>query len=94
MARPSVDILFESAAETFREKLIGVILTGDNSDRAQGFAKIDQLRGLSIVQDPNTAECNSMPLEAIKKTLDLVKIFNTDKITNYTIKITQISKKA
>lgn len=64
-ARPSVDVLFESAADCYREKIIGVILTGLNSDGAEGLAAIKKYGGLAIVQDPATAENSSMPEAAI-----------------------------
>lgn len=65
-SRPSVDVLFETAAEAYGDKLIGVILTGANSDGAQGLKKIQQLGGLTIVQSPETAESDAMPKAAIK----------------------------
>lgn len=67
-ARPSVDVLFESAADVYKENLIGVILTGANRDGSQGLKKIVDNGGIAIVQDPNTAEADSMPRSAIKLT--------------------------
>ncbi len=64
-ARPSIDVLFESAAEAYRDKLIGVILTGSNSDGTVGFKKINEYKGLTIAQDPKTAESAYMPASAI-----------------------------
>ncbi len=64
-ARPSLDVLFESAVEVFREKLIGVILTGENQDGARGLAAVKARGGLTVVQDPATAEAPSMPAAAI-----------------------------
>ncbi|MGJ4788274.1 chemotaxis protein CheB [Leptospira koniambonensis] len=64
-ARPSIDVLFESAAEVYRNELIGIILTGSNSDGALGLKKIKEEGGLTIVQDPETAESPSMPAHAI-----------------------------
>jgi len=65
-SRPSVDVLFETAAEVFCDRLIGVILTGANSDGADGLAKIKQFGGLAIVQAPETAVADAMPNAAIK----------------------------
>jgi len=65
-ARPSIDVLFETAAEAYREHLIGIILTGANNDGSQGLKKIKELGGMAIVQDPETAEADSMPRAAIQ----------------------------
>ena len=64
-ARPSIDVLFESAAEAYKDKLIGIVLTGSNNDGANGVKKIKKLGGLVIVQDPGDAESPDMPLSAI-----------------------------
>lgn len=65
-SRPSIDILFESAAETYGPTLIGIILTGASRDGAKGLRMIRDNGGLTIVQDPETAESNLMPLSAIQ----------------------------
>jgi two-component system, chemotaxis family, protein-glutamate methylesterase/glutaminase len=65
-SRPSIDVLFECAADVFREHLIGIVLTGANNDGASGLAQIKACGGLAIVQDPQTAEAMTMPEEAIK----------------------------
>jgi len=67
-ARPSIDVLFETAAEAYREQLIGVILTGANNDGTHGLARVHAHGGLTIVQDPSTAEVESMPKSAIQAT--------------------------
>lgn len=65
-ARPSIDVLFETAAFAFTNRLIGIILTGANNDGASGLKKIQELGGLTIVQDPEDAEVNTMPASALK----------------------------
>ncbi len=65
-ARPSIDELFFTAAEVYRSRVIGVILTGANSDGSQGLNMIKAVGGLAIVQDPSTAEASSMPHAALK----------------------------
>lgn len=67
-ARPSIDVLFESAAEVYHERIIGVILTGANRDGARGLAKIKSFGGLAVVQDPQSAESSTMPEAAIAAT--------------------------
>ncbi len=64
--RPSIDVLFASAADVYADKLIGVVLTGGNSDGSRGLKLIKQRGGLAVVQDPATAEADFMPREAIK----------------------------
>lgn len=64
-ARPSIDVLFESAADAFGEKAIGIILTGASSDGTKGIAKIKSKGGLTVVQEPESAECRIMPAAAI-----------------------------
>ncbi len=67
-SRPSIDVLFETAAEAFLDKLIGVILTGSNEDGANGLAAVKEHGGLTIVQDPQTAVAEQMPMAALKTT--------------------------
>ncbi len=89
-SRPSIDVLFESAAEVYEEKLIGVILTGANSDGSMGLKKIKDHGGLTIVQEPGSAKMNKMPQSAIEKSsvdyvLALQKISKTlEKLVNGT----------
>ncbi len=64
-ARPSIDVLFETAADAYGERAIGVILTGASDDGARGLASIKANGGLAIVQEPSTAECATMPKAAI-----------------------------
>jgi len=64
-ARPSIDVLFESAAEVYHDKLIGIVLTGSNNDGTKGIKRIQQCGGLTIVQHPDTAESSNMPSSAI-----------------------------
>jgi two-component system, chemotaxis family, protein-glutamate methylesterase/glutaminase len=64
-SRPSIDVLLESAADTYGERMVGVILTGANDDGARGLARVKRHGGLTIVQDPETAEKRSMPAAAI-----------------------------
>jgi len=71
-SRPAIDVLFETAAEVFRERLTGVILTGANSDGTQGIQTIRRLKGFAIVQSPHTAEADAMPRSAIAAGADAI----------------------
>lgn len=64
-ARPSIDVLFESAAEAYGDRVIGIILTGANQDGAAGLAVLKQRGGLAVVQSPISAEARSMPDAAL-----------------------------
>ncbi|MGC4031958.1 MAG: chemotaxis protein CheB [Tepidisphaeraceae bacterium] len=64
-SRPSIDVLFESAADAFGEELIGIILTGANSDGADGLRRIAELGGAAVVQSPNSAYAPAMPEAAL-----------------------------
>jgi two-component system chemotaxis response regulator CheB len=64
-ARPSIDVLLETAAESYRERCVGVVLTGANDDGARGLARIVELGGSAIVQDPETATRAEMPAAAL-----------------------------
>ncbi len=67
-ARPSIDVLFESAADAYGQRLVGVILTGANHDGAAGAAAIKAKGGRVLVQEPATAESDVMPAAAIAQT--------------------------
>src|SRR5262249_6511222 len=64
-ARPSIDLLFESAAESRRARCVGVVLTGANDDGSAGLARIVELGGAAVVQDPADAVRPEMPRAAV-----------------------------
>jgi len=64
--RPSIDLLFESAALAYQDRLLGLVLTGANSDGSLGLKSIKEHGGLLMVQDPKTAEFPEMPSAAIE----------------------------
>ncbi|HEV3163762.1 MAG TPA: chemotaxis protein CheB [Isosphaeraceae bacterium] len=64
-ARPSIDVLFETAAVAYGAGSVGVILTGQGRDGAGGAVRIKAAGGLVVVQDPETAESRSMPDAAL-----------------------------
>lgn len=67
-SRPSIDVLFETAAEVYGAGLVGIILTGASRDGAAGLRRIKERKGITIVQDPETAEFPAMPLAALAET--------------------------
>jgi two-component system chemotaxis response regulator CheB len=60
-ARPCIDVLFESAADAYGDRAVGVILTGASRDGARGLARIKDAGGLAVVQDPEEAASRTMP---------------------------------
>ncbi|MEP6493465.1 MAG: chemotaxis protein CheB [bacterium] len=64
-SRPSIDVTFVSAADTYGDRSAGVVLTGANADGARGLKRIFQRGGLAIVQRPDSAESPTMPLAAL-----------------------------
>lgn len=64
-SRPSIDVLFESAADVYGARVLAVLLTGANADGAKGLVRIKQAGGQAIVQDPRTAESPEMPAAGI-----------------------------
>lgn len=67
-SRPSIDVLFESAANAYPGGTVGVVLTGANADGAKGAKRIKERGGFVVVQDPRTAESPEMPRAAIDAT--------------------------
>ncbi|HWK90060.1 MAG TPA: chemotaxis protein CheB, partial [Longimicrobium sp.] len=65
-SRPSIDVMFESAADAYGMDVIGVVLTGANQDGARGLRRIVDVGGHGVVQDPATAEVRVMPLSAAR----------------------------
>jgi two-component system chemotaxis response regulator CheB len=68
-ARPSIDVLFETAARAYGAGVIGIILTGANADGALGLAGIKNAGGVALIQDPLGAARRTMPDAAIAATV-------------------------
>ncbi|CAG4895349.1 Protein-glutamate methylesterase/protein-glutamine glutaminase 2 [Paraburkholderia gardini] len=66
-SRPSIDVLFESAAWVYRERLLGILLSGANDDGVHGLATVRAMGGLAWVQTPETAASPEMPRAAIER---------------------------
>ena len=72
-SRPSIDVIFESAANVYGEALICILLSGANADGAKGLKYVQERGGLTIVQAPDTCEQPYMPLKAMELiTVDLI----------------------
>ncbi|MBN1144443.1 MAG: chemotaxis protein CheB [Bacteroidales bacterium] len=85
-SRPSIDLSFITAANAYREKLIGIILSGANKDGALGLKRVHDNGGIAIVQDPNECEVKTMTQSALQLTkVDFV--YSTDQIISYLQKL-------
>jgi two-component system chemotaxis response regulator CheB len=81
-SRPSIDVLFETAADVYGPSVIAILLTGANQDGAMGLAAIDQAGGQVIVQDPKTAFAAAMPEAGLKLCPD-AKVLSLAGISEY-----------
>jgi two-component system, chemotaxis family, protein-glutamate methylesterase/glutaminase len=81
-SRPSIDVLFESAVDVYKNRLVAIILTGANSDGSNGLRKVSECAGLTIVQRPDTAVADFMPKSALRAT-GVDKILNLEEIGSF-----------
>jgi two-component system chemotaxis response regulator CheB len=85
-SRPSIDVSFISAAMVYGKSLIGILLSGANEDGAEGLKEIKEHGGHTIIQDPEDAMVNYMPVQAsLKSRID--EVLNTEQITRYLISL-------
>jgi two-component system chemotaxis response regulator CheB len=85
-SRPSIDLSFITAANAYRDKLIGIILSGANRDGAIGLKKVAENGGVTIVQDPNECEVKTMPEAALQLT-KVDYVYTTDQILRFLLKL-------
>lgn len=85
-SRPSINVLFESAALVFRDKLVGIILTGANDDGASGVTAIGKCGGLTIAQDPDEAQFPIMTQASIDTKM-IRYIWSLSMIRNFLLKL-------
>jgi two-component system chemotaxis response regulator CheB len=81
-SRPSIDLSFITAAKSYRDKLLGIILSGANKDGAFGMKRIKDHGGTTIVQDPKDCEVKTMTESTLKMT-KVDYIYNSDKIIRF-----------
>jgi two-component system chemotaxis response regulator CheB len=85
-SRPSIDLSFITAANAYREKLIGIILSGANRDGALGLKKVGDNGGVTIVQDPTESEVKTMPESALQHT-KVDYVYSCDQIIKFLLKL-------
>jgi len=81
-SRPSIDITFESAAEVYGPALLGILLSGANADGVDGMKSIKSHGGFCLVQDPDSAEVDYMPRQAIQQ-VNVDMVLPADQLAGY-----------
>jgi two-component system chemotaxis response regulator CheB len=81
-SRPSIDVTFSSAADSYAHRTVGVVLTGANADGADGLRRISDRGGLALVQDPDSAESRLMPAAA-RKAVPRARVMSLEGIISY-----------
>lgn len=87
-SRPSIDVMLTSAADTYGEGAIGVVLTGANEDGARGLAHVVKRGGRAIIQDPKTAEIPAMPQAALRA-VPMAEVLPLDRIAPHLIALAE-----
>ncbi|WKN32587.1 chemotaxis protein CheB [Porifericola rhodea] len=85
-SRPAIDITLETAAYVYKQKLVGILLSGANKDGAIGMMKIKQRGGMTIVQDPEECMIDTMPKAALELT-EIDHVLKIDQILNFLIEL-------
>lgn len=81
-SRPSIDVALASAADAYGHRSVGIVLTGSNADGAEGLRRIADAGGMTIVQDPVTAEAPTMPRAALRR-VPLARVFPIERIAEF-----------
>ena len=92
-SRPSIDVMFTSAGDTYGREAIGVVLTGANEDGARGLAHIVKRGGKALIQSPKSAEIPIMP-EAAVKAVPSAEVLPLPKISTRLVDLSQESADA
>lgn len=90
-SRPAIDLTFETASYVYKQKLIGILLSGANKDGAWGMKKIKNRGGLTIIQNPEECVIDTMPIAAQKIT-SIDYILNVDEIIEFLIQLNNKKK--
>jgi two-component system, chemotaxis family, protein-glutamate methylesterase/glutaminase len=81
-SRPSIDVTFSSAADSYAHRTVGIVLTGANADGSEGLRRISDRGGLAIVQDPDSAESPTMPAAA-QKAVPRARVMSLEGIVDF-----------
>ncbi len=81
-SRPSIDVTFLSAADSYGHRVVGIVLTGANADGSDGLRTISDRGGMALVQDPETAESRTMPAAAVRA-VPRARVMNLEGLVRY-----------
>lgn len=81
-SRPAIDLTLQTAGYVYKQKLVGILLSGANKDGAYGMRKIKEAGGLTIVQDPAECKIDTMPRAAMAAT-DIDHVYSVDRIISF-----------
>jgi two-component system, chemotaxis family, protein-glutamate methylesterase/glutaminase len=81
-SRPSIDVTFQSAADSYGHRTVGIVLTGANADGSEGLRRISDRGGMALIQDPSTAESTVMPIAAVKA-VPRAKVMGLDALVKF-----------
>jgi two-component system chemotaxis response regulator CheB len=81
-SRPSIDVTFSSAADSYAHRTVGIVLTGANADGSEGLRRISDRGGLALVQDPGSAESKLMPTSA-QRAVPRARVMSLEGIVTY-----------
>lgn len=90
-SRPAIDVTLESGSYVYRDKVVGILLSGANKDGAWGMKKIKDRGGLTIVQDPSECMIDTMPSAAISLT-SIDYVLETNQIVEFLLELDQLYK--
>lgn len=90
-SRPAIDLTLETAAYVYRDKLIGILLSGANRDGAWGMKKIKEREGLTIIQDLEESMISTMPASAMALT-EIDHVLKTEQIVEFLLELDKILK--
>ncbi|WP_028980598.1 chemotaxis protein CheB [Sporocytophaga myxococcoides] len=90
-SRPAIDITFETCAYVYKEKLIGILLTGANKDGALGMKKVKDYGGMTIIQDPEESVIDTMPKAAMSVT-KIDHVMKVEEIIKFLIELNKVTQ--
>src|SRR5665213_2155544 len=81
-SRPAIDVIFQSAAEIYKEKLVCFLLSGSNDDGVMGLKEVKLAGGTAVIQNPTSAAVPYMPAQA-ELNVEIDEILEIDEMANY-----------